>query len=479
MLFRGTASAMEAAKGASRTDVPVTTRFRRLRRKINVWRRLTQAFVLALAVVAAASQASAVADPPLAFASPSAYTRERTPEIAGTTEDHLDAVKVELFKGEVFEAEPAEAPLETLEAKPSDAGEWSVTPEEPLKQGTYTARATQGAPLLGPEARTTFAVDLSKPAVTLASVPSPSTNLTPSFSGRAGTAAGDIPTITVTVYPGPAAAGSPAEVMRTTASGETWSTGPAPQLPEGEYTAVATQADLAGNVGESESVSYVLAPGQVPPTASLTWIPASPDVGEPVSLVSTSLGGSSAIVSYSWDPAGGGPFIPGGPVFTTTFTTPGAHVVRLLVADAHGNTGLARTTIHVSAAHRRLMQPFPIVRIVGNVTSRGAKIKLLSVQAPPGARVTVRCRGRTCGAKKLATRPVAVTRASVKTGMSLLTFARFERRLQAGTVLQIVVTRGNEVGKYTSFLIRRGRLPVRNDACIEPSNPRPQPCPTS
>ncbi|HEX4627591.1 MAG TPA: PKD domain-containing protein, partial [Gemmatimonadales bacterium] len=319
---------------------------------------------------------------------------------------------------------------------------------------------------------------VTPPRVTLNPVPSPSSNLTPSFSGSVGTAPGDEPQVTVRVYAGAVASGSPAEIINVPTGGkETWSSPPAAALPEGEYTAIAEQKyhDYGEHhlaTSESESVSYVLAPGQVPPTASLTWIPTNPFVNEPVSLVSTSLGGSSPIVSYSWDPTGTGNFVAGGAVFTTMFATPGPHVVRLRVTDSRGRTGIARSTIQVAPARRRLMQPFPIVRIAGTVTGRGAKIRLLSVAAPPGALVTVRCRGRGC-ATKVQSRLVAVTAASERTGMSLLAFSRFERRFPAGTVLRVVITRGNEIGKYTSFVIRRGLLPLRNDACVEAPVARP------
>src|SRR5438132_8649212 len=116
-------------------------------------------------------------------------------------------------------------------------------------------------------------------------------------------------------------------------------------------------------------------PTDVQPTASLTWIPASPVVGETVSLVSTSAGGSRAIVAFAWDPAGNGPFVSGGPVFTTKFTTAGAHLVRLLVTDADGNTVLARATISVGRARLKPLLPSPIVRIAGTPYGRYVRIR--------------------------------------------------------------------------------------------------------
>ena len=48
---------------------------------------------------------------------------------------------------------------------------------------------------------------------------------------------------------------------------------------------------------------------------------------------------------------------------STSFSTPGKHVVQLRVTDANGHAGVAAQTIDVGAASLPLMQPFPTVRI--------------------------------------------------------------------------------------------------------------------
>jgi hypothetical protein len=58
-------------------------------------------------------------------------------------------------------------------------------------------------------------------------------------------------------------------------------------------------------------------------------------------------------------------------------------------------------------------------------------------------------------------------------------FPRFERLLPAGITLEIRVSRPGEVGKYTSFAIRRGKLPKRRDSCLDPGGVKPMPCPSS
>jgi hypothetical protein len=432
--------------------------------------------MLAVCLVAVAPLTSSAAVSTLKFESPAngSSTRNLAPAISGTSGDQTDEVSVEIFSGEgVLGTRVAVLGPTQVSA----SGAWSVVLHAALAQGVYTARAKQGSDANRHEALTTFTLDATPPAVSLQTLPTPSTNMTPTFNGRAGTEGGDVPLVEVTVYQGSLATGSPAEILRVSSSGASWTAGPAPELPEGAYTAVAEQADLAGNVAVSESVTYVLTPTDVPPTASLTWFPAAPAIGETVSLVSTSLGGSSAIVGFAWDLAGNGPFTSGGPVFTTKFATAGAHPVRLLVTDAHGGTALARATIPVGLVRLKPLLPSPIIRIAGTPFGRYVRIRALSVEAPPGALVTIRCRGRGCPRAALDRRVAAVTASSARTGLSPLSFPRFQRRLRAGVVLQIIVSRSGYMGKYTSYLIRGNGPPKRHDACKEPTNPRPIPCP--
>jgi hypothetical protein len=122
------------------------------------------------------------------------------------------------------------------------------------------------------------------------------------------------------------------------------------------------------------------------------------------------------------------------------------------------------------------MQPFPIVRIAGFDTSFGVQLRLLTAQAPVGARVSLICRGRGCPIKQ-EIRVVASSRG--KSGVVLLAFRRFERALRAGIVLQIRIWKPGQIGKYTSFTIRRRKLPVRVDTCLEPADSKPIACPSS
>ncbi|HEY1450399.1 MAG TPA: hypothetical protein VGF47_05550, partial [Solirubrobacteraceae bacterium] len=168
----------------------------------------------------------------------------------------------------------------------------------------------------------------------------------------------------------------------------------------------------------------------------------------------------------------------GGPVATATFTTAGAHTVRLLVSDANGLSNEVAETVNVGAQALRLMQPFPIVRIAGSETSFGARVKLLTVQAPTAATVTVSCKGHGCKTKSESRIATASRKTRSVAGSIMLTFPRFERALQVGAVLQIRVSKNGEIGKFTSFTIRRRKLPLRVDACVRPPSTGPSSCPS-
>ncbi|MEA2405580.1 MAG: hypothetical protein QOE08_2227, partial [Thermoleophilaceae bacterium] len=114
--------------------------------------------------------------------------------------------------------------------------------------------------------------DTAAPAVSITS-PAAGTTTTdqePTFSGTAGTAPGDSATISLRVYDGPAASGAPRQTLTASRDSTTgaWSVPAASTLPVGAYTAVATQADSAGNSGSSgarifKSPGVLLAAGDI------------------------------------------------------------------------------------------------------------------------------------------------------------------------------------------------------------------------
>lgn len=150
--------------------------------------------------------------------------------------------------------------------------------------------------------------------------------------------------------------------------------------------------------------------------------------------------------------------------------------MQLDVTDASGASSTVAETIAVSAAPVPLMQPFPVVRMAGSYDSTGAKISLLAVLAPVGAKVAITCHGPHCPAKAQAF--LATAGAKSKAGTVLVTFRRFERQLQAGVKLAIWVSKHGEIGKFTRFEIHRGKSPSRVDECLNPAATTPIVCPS-
>jgi hypothetical protein len=422
----------------------------------------------------------------------SAFTHRETKLVVGDATPHfstepasgIKSVTLVLYNGTSASSEPVEQLAMTRGA----GGVWSADSSKQLPNGTYTVQAEVEdlAENTGVSSPIIFTVDTAPPVVTLTSPANGSSagGETELIAGSAGSAGGDLPSVTVQLFAGSAVTGQPLEevVVGVEPSGA-WSV-PLGGLAAGTYTVRALQRDDVNNEGQSAASTFTLTGTPVtstpapptPPVASFTWVPVNPTVGQNVSLVSNSTDASSPISAFAWDVLGGGPFAAGGPIRTTSFATAGQHIVRLQVTDAIGQSSVVARTINVISTPLALMQPFPIVRIAGSETSYGAKVKLLTVQAPIAARVTVTCRGRGCKTKSESRLAVASKNKRVA---ALLAFHRFERPLKAGVTLQIRVTKAGQIGKYTSFAIRRHKLPARTDACLRPTSSAPVACPTS
>jgi hypothetical protein len=430
---------------------------------------------------------TALADPPhLTIESPGSLINDPTPTFRGTTDDTF-APNEELFDPVTLRIWNQAFMQELTASSKLFSADWSVV-AGPLADGTYAAQATQTSAVTeetGVSKQVTFTVDATPPAVTMTTPTngSSSTGASELVGGSAGIANGDLPGITIQLYSGDAIGSqAPMVTLGVQASGESWSATLGGLAP-GTYTTQATQHDQAGNAGSSSPVTFTIAapsPPQ-PPVASFKWFPPKPTTGETVSLVSSSTDPASPITGFEWALSSTGAFSPGKPVLTTSFATPGAHVVRLRVTDAAGRSSIATQTVPVVARRRVLMQPFPIVRIAGSVTSTGAILRLLTVQAPVGSRVTVACRGPGCKTKSESRLAKVSSKGknNRRAGAVLLSFHHFERSLRAGAILKILVLKPGEIGKYTSFVIRRHKLPVRRDACLASASSKPIRCPAS
>lgn len=449
--------------------------------------------VLVWLVSLGAGRAGAAEPPALRVVSPVAgsYTRESTPLVVGSlepAEGKWCGVTVKIFSGTAAAGTPVQ------EVKPEESelcSNWQVTPQ-PLAEGTYTLLAEETVGVLNAAEEfeefpqpakgspITFTVDTTGPSPSISS-PSPGaayyTGAIP-VSGAAGTAPGDRESVLVDVFAGAELAAAPIESVEMAAAGGSWS-GALAGLAPGSYTLQAQQSDAAGNVGASGPVAItVLAqPPPPPPIASFTWFPEQPRVGETVTLVSGATDATSPITTFAWGLTATEPFHTGHATTTTTFATPGAHVVRLQVTDAAGRSATASQTIVVHHQAATLMEPFPIVRIAGREIPGGVKLTLVTVSAPISARVTVRIRGTGVHSTSQS-RVATATKQSDTPGSALLSFPRFAHSLAAGAVLEIRVTKAGQIGKLTRFVPRRGKLPRRTDNCLS-TGEAPIVCPSS
>ena len=191
-------------------------------------------------------------------------TNSATPTLSGSTEDLVDSIRVDVYRGELA----AGHPILTFVVLPSLSGSWSVTVGAPLQDGTYTALAEQSAPdgqSAGSSSPYTFAVDTLPPVVTLTKPPARSNDATPSFAGSAS----DTTTVTIEVYAGKHTSGTAVATLEAEGTGGAWaSASVSPPLEDGIYTAVAMQSSSLGNgVGESAPATFEVDTG--PPTVTM------------------------------------------------------------------------------------------------------------------------------------------------------------------------------------------------------------------
>jgi hypothetical protein len=173
------------------------------------------------------------------------------------------------------------------------AGTWSYAPQ--LSDGVYTAQAVQEDEVgdAGASVAVTFTVNANAPAVTLTSPAQGAVLNTPNppLGGRAGTAAWDDPSVTVTVHEGSSTAGRVVASESALVSGGAWAW--APHLSDGVYTAQASQGDEAGGEGTSGGVTFTVDANA--PVVTLT----SPAENAVLNTSSATLSGSAG--AAAWD----------------------------------------------------------------------------------------------------------------------------------------------------------------------------------
>jgi hypothetical protein len=364
-------------------------------------------------------------------------------------------------------------------AKSATGGAWTATLTVPLEDGEYQAIASEksAAGDVGATGLARFSIDTHAPAPTVTTPAGGATATGGSMlvRGGAGTAAHDLAAVTVQLFTGSgiAAEAVPVQNISVPVASGNWSATLGGISP-GTYTVRALQSDEAGNVGVSSAVTFTETSGATSaahgPAAAFSFYPGKPHVGETVSLISSSTDDLSPITAYAWNLRGSA-FTPGAQTQTTSFASPGNHTVQLAVTDAGGHRSVAVQVVPVSYP---LMKPFPVVRLVGTRSRGRVRLRVLSVQAPTGASVTVTCSGKGCPMKSQAR--VVPAPKSKTSAMPVLAFPRFERSLPPGVALVVRVTHAGEMGKYTRFAVRRGKLPVRSDACLNSTEATSVPC---
>jgi hypothetical protein len=260
--------------------------------------------------------------------------RTTTPVIsgtAGTEPDDLPAITVRIYNGSTATG----TPRQTLTTNAS-GGLWSVAAAA-LPQNTFTVQATQSdaAGNIGTSNSATFVVDTAAPVVRITTPANNTTITSPtpfSVTGTAGTAAGDLDGITLNVYAGTSATGTPIRTLTTTASAGTYSVLMA-DLGVGTYTLRASQSDAAGNTGNSNSVVVRV-------RSSMTVTSASPaSAGQGASGRTVDLLGSGFTANTTAALSG-----PGLTIRSTTFVS--ASRLRLVLdVEADAPTGARTATV--------------------------------------------------------------------------------------------------------------------------------------
>jgi len=179
--------------------------------------------------------------------------------------------------------------------------------------------------------------DTTPPTITLTAPTDGSTtsDTTPTFSGVAGTAAGDDQsTVNVAVYSGTSAGGTPVQVLPVTPQGGgVYSVAPSTALAQGTYTAQASEQDASNNIGYSSPATFTV--DTTAPVVQLTRHPKARTTSRKAVFDFTSTDATAVTYSCGRDaqPAADCSSL------TVTYTKlrQGKHVFHLIVTDAAGN----------------------------------------------------------------------------------------------------------------------------------------------
>jgi PKD repeat protein len=263
---------------------------------------------------------------------------------------------------------------------------------------------------------------------------------------------------------------------------------------------------VTDNDNESTTITKAIFVDQLP-VPSFTVSPASPVAGQRVTLTSTSTDpdGNQTITGLDWDVNSDQKFPDAsGPTVSLLFPTAGTYSIGLRAKDSQGlmvrayqdvsvrvgssgsgsgsSSGGAPFKIAIvsdsggpsssgaNAASKSRLSVLGGIRVAvaGRVSKSFTKITMLVVTAPPGAKVTGRCKGAGCHVK----------RESHRAGSSgKVRLRRFERTFRVGTKIFISITKSGQIGKQIVFTTRPGQPPVRNELCLMPGADKAKRCP--
>ena len=359
------------------------------------------------------------------FETPATPTKDSTPAFQGTAGNAAGdsgTVAVRVYAGSSVSGEPVRT-LSISRTATTWAGQdadWSSA----LPDGIYTAQAWQGdaAGNGGASAARTFTVDTTSPVVGFDATAPYTSDTTPAFTGTAGAATGDSTTITVKIYAGSAATGTPVDTFAVTRSGATWMLtdlgwlGHTALVAGNTYTAQAEQADTAGNpAGLSAARTFTVDIAAPQPTVDAYASPSNdstPNLGGGAGNAA----GDSATVSvefYSGNVAVGDPVatinatrsaatwsLSNADWGTTTLTDGATYTAQAMQSDAAGNSGTSATrtfVVDVTPPAVTMNAPPTVTQdstpalggSAGNATRDGSDVtvRIYSGQSPTGSAV--------------------------------------------------------------------------------------------
>jgi hypothetical protein len=183
------------------------------------------------------------------------FTQDDTPTFggkAGTTLNDDPNITGTIYGAASIRATPVNGTaVQSKTVKVGADGTWTMTADA-LPEGSYVFQASQGSSN-GQSTVTdpvSFSVDKTAPAPAVGGVGfgDKTRDATPLLAGTAGVAAGDAAALTIKLYAGKTATGTPVQTLPASVANGAWNA-QAAALKDGAYTAVVAQGDAAGHIG--------------------------------------------------------------------------------------------------------------------------------------------------------------------------------------------------------------------------------------